>query len=586
MKSRFLKSINEIIELEEFSEKRITAILQELLNDTLTTISEEINQEPIINQRKITIGNVMEEFGVRYGIIRNTNEIIFGDWIFNLRKTTKSNVLIYIIIKESFMHFFNSPTNEVNETIINFISILWLQMHFGIKNKNNPIIITINRNIYPQSIAGKDHYFFSSLLDLLFRKKIDFALVFSKITEINNEINIKESKIVNLFSGWIYTNAINDEDVIAPIIINRNHILIIDYFVKHGYNSKISDIAKFLNKHENSIRHNIRQITSYYSASWQATINYEKLKLHNYFLKIRLESKSNIEQLKDVLLKIPYLKNIYTGVATDENILYSPSFISPHIVAESIEEQLLKIEKKKQIKDFTLQLISEKYRYTTISSSLSKIMIEPTIDTFKKLFKDDHSNIPLKKYIFLQQIRDNSPLINGLTTLDYNLLYFLSFLQQKYILGGRYGGWVHELPKFYEANNLSSINVEEIVNFLSQIEIRARRRGILSFSLYIRPPRRGSNVLIFETPLIESEKDSLEIINKIRIFPRLGQFTLHNRLVFVLPGISHKHPVKGMIQETLEKEGLELIFYTINLAKSRFVPLHDLFDYDEQKWKI
>jgi hypothetical protein len=53
-----------------------------------------------------------------------------------------------------------------------------------------------------------------------------------------------------------------------------------------------------------------------------------------------------------------------------------------------------------------------------------------------------------------------------------------------------------------------------------------------------------------------------------------------------LPGISHEHPVKNMIYETLKKEGIEPIFYTINLAKSRFVPLHDLFNYDEQKWKI
>ncbi|NHK29815.1 MAG: hypothetical protein FK730_00590 [Asgard group archaeon] len=585
MKNKFLKSTNDIIQSEGYDEKKIITILQRLLYATIKTISEEINQKPIIEKRKITIGSIEEELGARYGIKRKINEIIIGDWIFNLRKTTQSNILIFLITKESLMHFFDSPINDVTETIINFVSILYLQKQFNIQNIENPLIVTINRVIYPETIAGRDFYYFNLILDILFRKRVDFSLVFNKLVDILKGNNVNESTITNLFSSWVYTTTIKDEEVIAPIVIGKKLIPVIDYLIEHGYDSKVSEIAQFLNKHENSIRYQIRQISSYYFAFWQPKINYEKLKLHNYFLKINLVNNNHLDQLKELLLNIPYNKSLYTGISDENNILYSPSFISPHFVAESLEEKLMRFERKNQIKDFTLQLIGERYHYTTITtSSRSKLLTEPTIETFKKLFDEHHSNLPLEKYIFSHSIRDISPVFDDSSILDYNLLYFLSFLQQKYLLGGRYGGWVHELPKFYEVNNLTSTNVEEVVNFLSQIETRVRRREILSFSLYIRPPtNRGQNVLIFETPL---KNDRTDIIDKIRIFPRLFQFILHDRFVFIIPGISHKHPVKKMIQRIFEQEGVESIFYTINLAKSRFVPLHDFFDYEEQKWKL
>ncbi|NHJ49388.1 MAG: hypothetical protein FK733_16480 [Asgard group archaeon] len=77
-----------------------------------------------------------------------------------------------------------------------------------------------------------------------------------------------------------------------------------------------------------------------------------------------------------------------------------------------------------------------------------------------------------------------------------------------------------------------------------------------------------------------------ELIDRLRVFGFLGQFQLHDRTIINLPGISHNHPVKDIIKDVLEEEGIEANFYTINLLKSQFVPLHDLFDFDEQKWQM
>ncbi len=587
MKQKLITGINEIIKIKEFDESKICSILQRLIEESISFFTKELKINPIVNDsRTILIEKIPEEMGVDYGVKRLDKEVVFGEWLFNLRKSTKYNILLFLIIKESLMHFIKLPISTISKTIINFITILWIQRYFNIGNIENPLIVSINRNIYPETIAGRDYNDFVALLELLFRKNVDYSLVFNKLVEILKQQGKDEKVISNQFSTWVHQETIKDIDSIAPMLVSKYLVPIIDYLVEQGYeNSKTSDLANILNKHENSIRKAVRKLSSTYYTFWKTVINYEKLKLHNYFLKITFDDKKEFDKIHDMLLEIPYIKTLYKGYSEKYSYLYSPTFISPHIITESLKERLMKYEKKDNIRSFSLQLVREKYHYATMISTKNELITNPNIDTIKKLLEDNHSGLPLKKYIFSQEVRDNSPIIDDEIPLDYNLLYFLSFLQQKYILSGSYGGWVHELPKLYEKNNLSSTNVEEVVDFLNQIEIRARRRDILSFSPFIKSPtNRGPNVLIFEMPLLKSIKDTADVVNKIRVFAFLAQFTLHDRLVFVLPGISHEHQVRDLISKKLEREGIDPSFYTINISKSRFVPLHDLYNYDDRKW--
>jgi hypothetical protein len=94
--------------------------------------------------------------------------------------------------------------------------------------------------------------------------------------------------------------------------------------------------------------------------------------------------------------------------------------------------------------------------------------------------------------------------------------------------------------------------------------------------------------MIFEIPTSTeiSDKEFSKIIEKLQVFSLLGQNTLYDRHIFNLPGVAHTHPIKKVIQDFFEKEGLIPSFYTIKFYKSNFVPLHDLYDYEDQKWKI
>ncbi|MHA1211244.1 MAG: hypothetical protein ACTSSH_02170 [Candidatus Heimdallarchaeota archaeon] len=77
-----------------------------------------------------------------------------------------------------------------------------------------------------------------------------------------------------------------------------------------------------------------------------------------------------------------------------------------------------------------------------------------------------------------------------------------------------------------------------------------------------------------------------ETVEKLRVFSFLGQITLHDRIVFTIPGVSHQHFIKNIIENELRKSEIKSSFYTLGLAKSKFIPFHDLYDYDEQKWLI
>ena len=100
--------------------------------------------------------------------------------------------------------------------------------------------------------------------------------------------------------------------------------------------------------------------------------------------------------------------------------------------------------------------------------------------------------------------------------------------------------------------------------------------------------KRSTDVLIFEIPTSNgiSDKEFSKIIKKLQVFSLLGQNSLYDRHIFNLPGVAHTHPIKKVIQDFFEKEGLIPTFYTIKLYKTNFVPLYDLYDFENQKWKI
>ncbi|MHA1743558.1 MAG: hypothetical protein ACTSV6_04830, partial [Candidatus Heimdallarchaeota archaeon] len=162
-------------------------------------------------------------------------------------------------------------------------------------------------------------------------------------------------------------------------------------------------------------------------------------------------------------------------------------------------------------------------------------------------------------------------------------------LKCKYLLKSRYAAYVNELPKLYKKNNIPLTDVTAQIVFLNQIEIRARRRKILSYALFMKRfiPNRA-DIFIFEikAPDEQEERKIKRLVKELQVFSFLGEMVLADKHVFPLPGISSNHPIKDLIQKKIEKTGLESTYYTIRQSNKKLVPLHELYDYESQKWKL
>lgn len=584
LQKNIIENIQSVVQVALDDIESVLPILESFLQDVTKYNAAVLAIEPVHTRRKITLDLMNEDSGVNLGIKRSETDIIIQKWIFELQQRAKGYMLTFVVVKESLMLFFEGELTEIEESIINISSILWLKDLYNVKSLDNPLFASICSWIYPETISGIDYNLINNLLTILFIKNVPFADVINTYINIKQEIKQDENELYNKFREWVQS-FIKDNDVIAPIYVRSRLIPIIDNLLELGYETGTSAVlAKKLNVHENTARNYFKEMMTNYSTFWRPIINFERLKLHNYFLKIVIKDQTKYDQITELLWKIPYLKTLYIGEQKEQQMLYSPSLICPHLVSEQLNEQLRKFESKGII-EYTLQLIRERFILGTVTSEY----FSPSINTFRDLLSKTPSKTNIKKITFSVEKRDASmEFDDDDIPFDYNLLYFLSILRNKYLLKSRYGVMVSELPKLFEVNEMSISDVVAQTDFINQIDIRARRRNLLSYALYMRSHRpRGSNVLICEIPNIDTFSDEklAQLRNRLHIFAFLGVVNLSDRAIFTIPGVSHEHPIKEAIEEIIAEEKIESLFYTIKLSQAKFVPLHDLYDFDAQKWK-
>jgi len=588
MKERLTTLINKVEVLLPDDCNQICKILNAALKDVIVFLSKTIGYKPILEQRRIVLAPLIEEYDVNVGIKFREQTIEFAEWIFNLQPRPKVNLLYFLIVKLAFHHFLPEQPNEVKDAFVNIVALLWLKEHFGINSLDNPIYASVTTRIYPERIAKYFYVQFNRLLNILFIKNISYHEVFKVLAEIVSQQNIDSEGIFKAFNGWV-NSLITEIDVIAPIYLKPKLIPTLELIVKWGYSrGTTANIAKKLNYHINSVARQFRELSTRNTAFWRPIINLEKLKLNNYFLKVVLPERGEMyERIYKMLWEEQYLKSIYTGeIEEGKKVIYSPSLICPHLVSERLNEQLRKFQSKGWIDDFNLQLIRERNHYGVITTTEQK----PTIETMEKLLFEKQPAFDLRKFVFASEKRDFSMEFDDRDiVLDYNLLFFLSVLKCKYLLKSRYAAYVNELPKLYKKNNIPLTDVTAQIVFLNQIEIRARRRKILSYALFMKRfiPNRA-DIFIFEikAPDEQEERKIKRLVKELQVFSFLGEMVLADKHVFPLPGISSNHPIKDLIQKKIEKTGLESTYYTIRQSNKKLVPLHELYDYESQKWKL
>ncbi|NPE07843.1 MAG: hypothetical protein GNW80_06150 [Asgard group archaeon] len=583
-KKKLLEKIGLLDDISAVKKSELIKLINEVSSFTINILTNILKRHPIIPVKSIIFGKVKEDISVDFGLKRNQDQVVIADWIMNLQSKTRSYLLSFIVLKECLLHFLNNEIEEVDESIINIITVLLLVDLFNITTIDNPVLSAIRSKIYPEEIAELSNYYWDNLLLLLISNNIPFTEVFEISFEIFNKKQTTSRKIKE-FSEWTFSKTIEESSSILPFYTNLKLIELIETLHELGYErGTTSFIARKLDLTQKTIAKRFKALNETFSTYWRSDINYEKINLHNYLFKITLNKNGFFEKLTQDLLKIPYLKSLFHGTDSNSNIIYSPTLICPHIISDQLSDKLSKMKSKNLISDFTLQLVRERHRYFAISN----IPHKPILSVFKKLINPKDPS--LRMYTFYSYKRAQKiPSPAKPLQLDYNLLYFLSIITSKLLLRARYGVTLNEFKKFYLENNVLMTDVDAQTDLLYQNELRAKNKELLTFSLYMRNRmKRSPDVLIFEIPTSdEISKDKIDLVTKkLSVFSLLGQNTIYDRYIFNLPGVAHTHPIRKIIQDFLEKEGLTPSFYTIKFYKSNFVPLQNLFDFDSQKWKI
>ncbi|MEA2070142.1 MAG: hypothetical protein U9O98_02530 [Asgard group archaeon] len=563
-----------VIEISYLSDnKKIQAKLNKTFENTLKYFSENFFDNRSYSINPFTIGTVQKENRMRFAIDREKTEIIIANWLFDFQFRLQQYILYLIIVKESIQNFLPN----IPEPILNILTVIFYCDQNNIKSIDDPVMASFSTHFYTENFGGRAFSYYIILLFLLISKQVPFKSILNEIVKISSTIEENE-QIISQISAWIIENNINIEDTIAPIYLNERLFPIFEDLVQMNYQEfSVSEISKKTDLHPNTIRNRLKDLASTNNAFWRAVINFQKLKLNNYFLKIVVKKKKLSKKLLNYITQIDYLKSIYQSKYTNDIILYSPSLISPHIVVENLKRKLEKAHASNDIVNYDLQIIRERIHYTTITD----YPFRNTIQQVERFLAGDTDH--LHKYKLAHEKRDFSLEFDiSMLDLDYKLLYFLSLLKGKFLLQARYIVEVSELPKFYEYNALDMTDLDAQTDLLSQLSIRAHRNDLLDFALFIRSfAKLSADVLVFEIP---QESINEEIIEKLSVFSFLGQISLYDKTIFNIPGISHRSKLKDVLQKALLKEGIEPSFYTISLQQSRFIPFHELYDYENKKW--
>ena len=582
--NEFIDILKRIDKLSLTEKERIEYLLQNMLDKVIELTSNKFSIKPIIATKRVKIDKIDKFIDISFGVERSDKAFTIAEWILDLQITSKSYLLYYLILKEGLMHFVPKSYKEASEAIINIVALLLFVDLIGINTFDNPALIVVTSRLDVTEINGRGIQFWNSLSNLLISKNIKFENIFLECLNLIKNTSISQEELTNQFSNFVKEKTVKEEDVIAPIYLNSKLINVIESLLSAGYeNASAVEVSKTLNAHLNTIRSQFRELTNY-STQWISVINYEKLGLNNYFIKVETENKKIFEKIKEYILSNSYIRTIFQGYCDNKNnnILYSPQLVCPHITAEQLEYKLKGYYDEGLLDSYAVQLIRDKIYY----NSLTEYPYQNTLDNFRKLINEDDPR--LKKYVFNTQKRDFSmEFDDSQIPIDSNLLFFLSILKGKFLLKGKYMVWVNELPEFYKSNNISLTDLSSQNDFLNQIDIRARKRGFLDYSLFMKNfIRRGSDILIIEL-LMEDEtyqKEVDDLVDKLRIFSFMGRMNLYDRNILTLPGVSHDHKIKDIIEETTNKTSVKTNFYSIKLLKSKFVPYHKLYNFDEQKW--
>ncbi len=555
-------------------------------------IKEKTCWKPLRNLEasKIELGDT-SEFYDSFGVNRFNTKIIFGNWINKIKPDySRENIWEAVIIREAFSYFINenllfNNLKELTNLFLNILIISYLLKKYSDKTKYLKISsIRYRFRAEPDGLHEKEKILFlkiSSLLDEIINQGITYKLILETYLHLVEDYSEEDFDIEELIDDFSRFISSSPEEIAAPLNFRKRMTEILRELIFGGYKTSALKIAENLEINQSTVSRQINKIVSRFYAKWRPMKNWKKLGLYPHIVIIRFKKTDNkkINSISKELLKIRYIHQIYEGVNWDYFYLYS-IVNCPLIVINSIENKLINLAKNNQILSFDIKSILSRLDRTAISSK----SIKPTLKNFEALIEN---KIPIEKIAIWKSSWFHEDDLENLDKSDENILRFLSVLKSNSITSySVIGCWVPEAKKMLKDNGYDLKNVHDCMNFFNKLQNTAMQRNILSYRLMISLNTSSSNYLIIVIKTDPENKKVKKLVSDLSCFASITFFTSNNELIISLIGPEFNDSLSNIIQNRIKQDYNEFEIFSTNLKNWRFVPYHELYDFESKKWLI
>ncbi|NHJ49223.1 MAG: hypothetical protein FK733_15650 [Asgard group archaeon] len=545
--------------------------LQSKYKEYKAKISDFLEREPIKKKEmKIQDFNSdieIPDIDIAFGAIHDDDSIIIANWVFNLKVKEREPVLDFLVAKECFRLFLEfdikSDNNyyDFSEIFLNVITLQWLVMEDKIAGLSDAKKMDIFKRC---GFKDRDYYSlkdFTSTIFFTYRYETNPLLIFKQYEFLLKEAinkDIANEDIFKRMKEW-FDRQFELEEVALPIFITERHFNVINELIEIGSKASAKMIGSKLDLSYNVINIDFKRLYDKYLVYWAQNFFLPKLGLYPYYFRITLPDESQFETLLKIL--ILYKDNmdyLLTG-KSDEGFIVTSNINCSHFVHQELNFQLEKLLKKKTIKNYFFSM--QRRKRITASFSIDE-KLEYDQGTYNNLLNNP-SKYNYKKVVLLDELYDTSYVKKRKSTIDENVLLYLS------ILKGRHLGKAHYLfnpveliLKLCEINNVNTQDNTAFMYFINQLDMRCRRLKLLNYYLNVNA-QQIAKAFYLELIVNPNDKVSKEIIHKLEIFANISILEFIDRTLIIFPSNNNDRLLHDSLLSMLDNLELNYKMYSL-----------------------
>lgn len=538
----------------------------------------------------------IRDYGLSFGVNYNENDINIANWVFNLPKKEKESIIQFLLIRESIRLLLkeripiDNEYRNLIELLLNTIAIVKYIEDNQFMLVSPPVIYIRGRLVFDDIKISKNQNRWEWIYIDSYNNKISAFRFFKKIIElINNGISQNKNAIEleNEFFSWVDNQVIENNLIAMPIYMKPRYFETIKSLETLGYDkSSAKNIGKIVNKSYNLVDKIFKELYEKYLVFWRVNINLLKLKLYPYYFRINLKNREFVDRLIRKLKPIKYLKELDLFQTIDK-IGFTGILECPHIIHNQLDSYFENLTKKGIIKDYFFQLI----RRRKFVSSITSEKIEPSEKNYRELFVNQKIHDILTLTLLDENINLGNPPKFNPTIFEIKALTFLSTIKARYLGKAHY--MLLPLEKFYamcKKNNIDTTESRKLKYFISQMDKKMRRLGVINYYLNIMKIGNFAKSLYLELLVEPTNTLAQRIIDKFERTSNLVIYEFYDRVVLQFPNVSISTPFTKIIKEILIENKIKFNLYALEYYK-KFVPpisvqYDELFDFKKKLWII